>query len=422
MSEVGFLQLVALPVGLGLLGFVEPCSLGSTLLFLKFVEGKPAAAKIVQTLLFAVTRAGFIGVLGAAAAIVGSAFVSYQTGAWVLLGIVYVLLGAALMAAYCQERGLPFVEFGKVVVPTSSAQTESLTALEARAKANGAAVELIDGARLLELEPQCAPASRALYSPRTASVDPQAVLARMVAELEARQVAVRWGVKVVGVDPTLRSLTLGSGERLTFSFMINAAGAHADEIAAAYGLGRRYAFAPFRGTYYELDPQADVELRGNIYPVPEPELPFLGVHFTKTVSGRVFVGPTALPALGREHYQGLQGVEWLQLPGLVGRQLRQFAGSGPVLRRHALAELGRLRQGALAREARLLVPRLRPEHLLPSAKVGIRSQLYDRETRELVADFVVEEAADSVHVLNVVSPGFTAALAMARVIADKVRP
>lgn len=157
MSELGFLQLVALPVGLGLLGFVEPCSLGSTLLFLKFVEGKPATAKIVQTLLFAVTRAGFIGVLGAAAAIVGSAFVSYQTGAWVLLGIVYVLLGAALianraqwfaralgprMSAFSGTRGSIAlgVIFGLNIPACAAPLLAALLAMAAAAGASGAAL------------------------------------------------------------------------------------------------------------------------------------------------------------------------------------------------------------------------------------------------------------------------------------------
>lgn len=98
MSDVGFLQLVALPLALGLVGFVEPCSLGTTLLFAKYLNDKAAPEKIAQTLLFALTRSGVIGALGGAAAVVGSAFVSYQKGAWIVLGTLYVLLGAALAA------------------------------------------------------------------------------------------------------------------------------------------------------------------------------------------------------------------------------------------------------------------------------------------------------------------------------------
>ncbi len=205
---------------------------------------------------------------------------------------------------------------------------------------------------------------------------------------------------------------------VTFGFLVNAAGAYADRIARPFGCGLNYRIPPFRGAYWELDSASGIVINGNIYPVPVPELPFLGVHFTRSVAGKVYVGPTAMPALGREHYAGLDGIVAGELVPLLGRIALQYATNAQGFRRHAHQAGRYLVKSLFVKAAQRLVPRLRAEHLPPSAKRGIRPQLYDVRTRRLKMDFVGERTPHSLHVLNAISPGFTCALPFGEFLAE----
>lgn len=321
--------------------------------------------------------------------------------------------GSKRLLAYCHERALPVRATGKVIIPTKEGDFERLDELHRRGPANGVRLEMVDRSRLLELEPAAASAERALYSPNTASINPQLVLDALVAELGTLGVTVTFGVVVTAVDAKAKQVMLSTGGRLDYGFLLNAAGSHADRLAHAMGVGSAYVLLPFRGGYYELSARAPVKIRRQVYPVPDPELPFLGVHMTVTVSGKVYVGPTARPVLGREHYGALSGIDWGELPGQVWRHAELFLTNRGGFRRHALVEVERMMKSRFVEEAQRLIPAIRPEDLLPSKKVGIRAQLYDTVKRELVMDFLVEQGPSSLHVLNAVSPGFTAAFAFA---------
>jgi L-2-hydroxyglutarate oxidase LhgO len=169
---------------------------------------------------------------------------------------------------------------------------------------------------------------------------------------------------------------------------------------------------PFKGTYKELPSERAYLVNANIYPVPDLRNPFLGVHFTRSVTGTAHVGPTALPAFGREHYGKLKG--WSrEAPAIAGRNIGLLRKS-EAFRAAAKTEPRKYLKSVLYREAKLLVPELRRGDLKRSHKVGIRPQLVHWPTRQLVMDFVVLQEGGAMHVLNAVSPAFTSSMAFAK--------
>lgn len=326
----------------------------------------------------------------------------------------YCVRGARLMKEYCREKGLRLVENGKVIVPVNEGQDALLDELKRRADASGARSVIIDTKELLEIEPHAAPAARALYSPDTAVVDPKEILTALRGELEASGVRILFGTAFLGLKGTLTAVT-SSGD-IKFSRFVNAAGAFADKVADAFGVGREYRILPFKGTYKKLSQRSSGLVRGNVYPVPDLGNPFLGVHFTKSVHGDVYIGPTAIPVLGREEYGfmndlSLESISILLRDGVLLLSNADF-------RRAALSEIRKYSGRTLYGEARGLVPALAPGDLVDTPKSGIRPQLVDWRTKKLVTDFVLVRDSDSLHVLNAISPAFTCSMAFASHIAD----
>ena len=327
--------------------------------------------------------------------------------------------GARELAEYCDEHRLPISRCGKVIVPTNETEDRELDILFERAKSNGAKAELIDERTLAAIEPEARSHSgRALLSPDTAVVDPKAILTQLRESLNAR------GVEIL-LEHAVGSVAAGGssvrvrGETIGFGHLFNAAGLQADRVARAFGAGLRYVILPFKGLYYRLVPESRLRINGLIYPVPDLQVPFLGVHFTRAIDGHVDVGPTAWPALGRENYDGLRGVSALEGVSIGWRILQQYVLNNHGFRRFAHREALRFMKGRFAEAARSLVPRLRSIELAKSDKVGIRAQLLNRRTHELVMDFVVEHARRSTHILNAVSPAFTSSLPFARLVLDE---
>jgi L-2-hydroxyglutarate oxidase LhgO len=186
-----------------------------------------------------------------------------------------------------------------------------------------------------------------------------------------------------------------------------------------FGSGPRYTLLPFKGIYWKLDPASGININHLIYPVPDLRVPFLGVHTTTAIDGTVYVGPTAVPAFGRENYRGTEGVTARELVRIGSHLARQYLSGRDGFRRLAWQEGRRYFKPWFADAARAILPRLRPEHLLPCTKVGIRAQMLDKETGRLVTDFLVEEGPASTHVLNAISPAFTSSFPLARHICDE---
>ena len=321
------------------------------------------------------------------------------------------LAGNRLMRAYCKERGLPILESGKVIVARDESELPALEELHRRATANGARVELVDEAQLSEIEPSAQTAGRALFSRDTAVIDPKAVLASLRAELEASgRVRILTGRAFTGLAAARVAATTGGP--VAYGRLVNAAGAHCDRVARHFGLASDYRLIPFKGIYRKLRPGASFQVNGNIYPVPDIRNPFLGVHFTRSVHGDVYVGPTAIPAFGRENYGVLSGMDREAL-SIVGLDAALFF-SNAKFRSVALTEPKKYLAAWFNRDAARLVKRFDPADFLRAQKVGIRPQLVDWRTKELVMDFLVQAKDESVHVLNPISPAFTSSMDLAK--------
>jgi len=325
--------------------------------------------------------------------------------------------GNRAMRLFCQEHHLPVNECGKVVVATREEELEPLFELERRGRRNGVEVALIDEKELAEIEPNARTVQQALYSPTTASVDPVQVC-RCLRDLLRKQGAIFHFGQAYRCRKGDNAIETSGGLVIEFGQMINAAGLYADRIAGDFQQGRRYRILPFKGIY--LKHAGDkMPVRTNVYPVPDLRNPFLGVHFTLTADGRVKIGPTAIPALWRENYQGLEGFNLDEFLEIVGQEARLFWDNAFDFRALALAEMRKMRRSHLIASAARLVRRLDPEQFRHWTTPGIRAQLLDVEKMRLVQDFVVEADHESVHVLNAVSPAFTCAFPFAAWMVEK---
>ncbi len=326
--------------------------------------------------------------------------------------------GNQLLHAFCDEHDVPVRRCGKLVVARRPEDLPALDELLARATANDVPVEMVDELQARELEPLARTVERALWSPTTSSGSPSGVLDALAARVRRRGGRLLLGTEVTGARPgavVTRDGTWSVGH------LVNAAGLQADRVAAWFGMCDDYAVLPFKGLYWYGDWPAG-RLRRHVYPVPDPRNPFLGVHVTVTVEGRVKVGPTALPALWRESYGGAGGFD-ARDAAQVARLLPRFLTS----RHHDVLALLRQElpdwwQPHLVREAARLVPSIRPEHFRERGRPGVRAQLFHLPTRRLEMDFVVRADADSTHVLNAVSPAWTSSLAFAEHVVDELSP
>jgi L-2-hydroxyglutarate oxidase LhgO len=326
------------------------------------------------------------------------------------------LAGNMAMRAYCKEKGLPLLECGKVVVAREESEGPVLDELFRRATANGARVEMLDEKGLAEVEPSARTVGRALWSRMTAVVDPKAVLASLREDLTAGgRVRIRTGVEVLGAGGK-GAVRTTAGE-VGFGRLVNAAGAHCDRVARFFGVGEHYRLIPFKGIYRKLRTGARLTVNGNIYPVPDPRNPFLGVHFTRSVHGDVYLGPTAIPAFGRENYGILAGVD-RDAPRIAFEDAVLFFRNAGF-RSVALSEPRKYVPAYLHRDAARLVHGFDPAEVEPADKVGIRPQLVDWRTKQLLMDFIVERAGDTLHVLNPISPAFTSSMELARQIVEE---
>ncbi len=320
------------------------------------------------------------------------------------------LNGNFLMRAYCREKGLPLRETGKVIVARSEEELPVLEELSRRARANGAKVDMVDETGLAEIEPNARTVGKALFSHYTASVDPVAVLDSLRRDLcESDRAVVVTGCRFQGIRGSRTAVT--SRGTVSFGTFVNAAGAYCDRVAHCFGVAKQYRLVPFKGIYRKLRKGLAHTVRGNIYPVPDIRNPFLGVHFSSNVYGEVYLGPTAIPAFGRENYGLLSGID-LEGPSIALSDAILFFRS-PKFRSVALTEPRKFLKGAFFRDAVRLVRELSPADIVPAEKVGIRAQLVDWPRKELVMDFQVIADGDAIHVLNPISPAFTSSMDIA---------
>jgi 2-hydroxyglutarate dehydrogenase len=324
--------------------------------------------------------------------------------------------GVGRLRAYCDERGIPLREAGKLIVASSAEELGRLADLEDRARRNGVpGVRRLAALEIAEVEP-AAVGVAALHSPHTAIVDFAQVARALAADVAAAGGAIATGHEVTSVTPAGRRLLVGHARGMVEArAALFCAGAWSDRLAVGAGASPDPRIVPFRGAYLLVRPERAELVRGMIYPVPDPALPFLGVHLTRHIDGRLSVGPTALPVGGLDAYRirdvrprdALRILAW---PGTL-RMATRFPRAALQELRHAVS------RRAMAQSAARYVPELELTDL-DGTFAGVRAQAVARDGT-LVDDFVFSATERALHVRNAPSPGATSSLAIAAHVVER---
>ena len=319
--------------------------------------------------------------------------------------------GSRALYAYCEEHGIATERCGKVVVATDERDLARLDDLHARAQANG-----VDGTSLLgeddlrEVEPSVK-GIRALHSPGTGIVDFRRVASTLAEEIAGLCAAIRLRAAVHGMSLSgNRTVLVTKAGSVEARVVITCAGLHSDRLARMTGGPASPRIVPFRGRYHALSAEASALVRGLVYPVPDPSFPFLGVHFTKQITGEVWTGPNAVLALAREGYRG-RDVNPRDL-----LETLSYSGFRTLAQRYWRAGLSEMR-GDLSKQTfvealQRLVPSVRAEHLV-GTHAGVRAQALSSDG-QLLDDFWFDRADRVLHLRNAPSPAATSSLALAK--------
>ena len=324
--------------------------------------------------------------------------------------------GKQAMERFCSEYGIPYEVCGKVIVAVDERELPLLQSIYERGCANGVRCEMIDRARLLQLEPHVA-GLRAIHVPEAGIVNFRQVADTFAALLRQRGGQIVCSARMTAVRGDLRPIVVETtAGAFTADYAVTCAGLHADRVARQAGQPPPAQILPFRGEYYEVRPQASHLCRNLIYPVPDPSFPFLGVHFTRTIDGKLECGPNAVLAFAREGYNwrvfsARDLAEALTYPGFLRLAARHW--------RAGMAEMWRsISKAAFVRALKRLVPEVSGDDLIP-APAGVRAQAVGRDGR-LVDDFLLCTSERLVHVCNAPSPAATASLNIGRLVVEKL--
>jgi L-2-hydroxyglutarate oxidase len=318
--------------------------------------------------------------------------------------------GAASMVEFCQTYAIPYQISGKLIAAASEDELPRLTALYERAVANGLDVRLIGPEEARDYEPHVACVS-AIHVASTGIVDYSQVCRQLSELVEKAGGSVRLGTRVRAIRPDGDRLVVETtAGAVRADYLVNCAGLHSDRVAKLAGLTPPARIIPFRGEYYELRPDRRDLVRGLIYPVPDPQFPFLGVHLTRMIDGSVHAGPNAVLALAREGYS------WGKIRPRDIADEASYGGLWRLARKHlryGLTEVRRsLSTAKFAQSLARLVPEVDRDDIV-RAGAGVRAQAIARDG-SLVDDFLIVKARRQVHVLNAPSPAATSSLEIAK--------
>ena len=312
--------------------------------------------------------------------------------------------GNALMRAYCLENSLPLRKCGKVVVAQSQEEEDILLELKRRGDLNGCELSLLPKSRLGEYEPLASTFENFLWSPNTWSTSPHQVMTKLLSELKQLSVKIKTGLRFDGA--VNRVARFRNGDSIAYDVLVNAAGGYALDVSRKLGLSSSYSLLPFKGLYLRTR-AADRRFSAHIYPVPNIEQPFLGIHTTLTCDGFLKLGPTAVPALSPENYSTFEGLDLLKIPSLLLLEASLFIKDSFGFRGLAIRELQYLIKENIVREAQSLTSCRLSSADFDWYSPGIRAQLYDHVTQKLVTDFLLLREGEHFHVLNSISPAWT---------------
>jgi len=326
--------------------------------------------------------------------------------------------GKNAMVAFCEAEDVPYDICGKVIVATEESELSTLQTIFDRGRDNGVDCEMIGAERLRELEPHAA-GIQAIHVPETGIVDYSVVCERLADRIREMGGEIRTGARVERIVPINgTSMVYSTGGDVKTRFVVNCAGLQSDRVAALTGTMPAVKIVPFRGEYYMLTEEARSLCRNLIYPVPNPNFPFLGVHFTRMIDGGVECGPNAVLAFAREGYEKTDVsprdlMETLAYPGFLKLAATYWKiGAGEMWRSFS--------KQAFVRALQKLIPEIRAEHLEP-APAGVRAQAVTPDGR-LLDDFMIEETDSVINVCNAPSPAATSSLNIGRTITDRLLP
>ncbi len=329
--------------------------------------------------------------------------------------------GVPALYRYCAARGVPHQRTGKLIVAVRDEEIPRIEQLERQAKSAGITAERCTPAEAREHEPEVA-CRTGLWVPLAGIVDSVRLVHSLAEDARDAGGEFRTGSGMSAIQRHADGLVIDTPRgAVETRFVVNCAGLHADEVAHALGTARGLAIVPFRGDYRALAPGRAHLVRGLIYPAKDPDRPFLGVHLTRTITGKVLVGPNATIAPAREAYEGFlprRGTgDLLAEPAFWAMVLGNKAVRGHAAEEFRLS----VSRSAMADEAARMLPALRRSDLVAAHHSGIRAQVVERSTGALVEDLRLEQQPDALHVLNAVSPALTNSLAFAEYLVDRLR-
>lgn len=314
--------------------------------------------------------------------------------------------GNLALKNFCKQRNLKINECQKVVVAVDEEELKGLEELKRRGDINGVELIWLDEKELEKLYPNIKTYKKALLCPSTATVNPKAVTCEFAKVINELGVELILDCKYLGSSKNLVKTSKGDFEAKK---VINCAGLYADKIARDFGFSKDFVIIPFKGIYLK-DKNNISNLTTNVYPVPDLKNPFLGVHYTLTVDNESKIGPTAIPAFWRENYKGFDNFSFSEFFEILFYETKLFITNAFSFRKLAFSEIKKYNLNYFKNLAKKLTKNMNHEGYNSWSTPGIRAQLLNKNTLELVQDFVVESDENSVHVLNAVSPAFTSSI------------
>lgn len=326
-------------------------------------------------------------------------------------------LGNQRLKKYILEKGLPVLNLGKIITASNDQDVDRLEGIMRSAKYAGARVSLLSENVLKDYEPLAITHRKFIWSPDTSIGSPKHVMESLVQDFLDLGGTILLNSRVIAIQG--KNAVINQDSKITYRVLINCAGTGALNLAKMAGLGKNHKLLPVLGSYLSVDLK-EIPLRTLVYSTPHPLSPFLGVHFTHSFTGKIKIGPTAIPLLNREQYTMKTRLKRNELVESID-SLFLFVRKDPIFACQMIAmQLQGGTSRGMVRSASKLVPSVGHIHSWKREPAGIRAQLVDNQSGKLVNDFVIERNDHSLHILNAVSPGWTSALPFAEYIVRKI--
>ena len=316
---------------------------------------------------------------------------------------------------FLEKKNVPYKNCGKVVVASNSQEQKLIFDLYDRGMRNDVPLKIIDRAELKKIEPQAKTFEYALWSPSTSVANPKKVIDALAEDFKELGGHIILEEKITSFE---KKAVLSTNYKIYYEELINCAGLYADQIAHKFGEGLEYEILPFKGLYWYA-PNLKGKFSCHIYPTPHPKNPFLGTHLTVTEAGDVKIGPTAIPALWRENYRGMDSYDKREMFDILKIFPKFIFSKKHNALNLLISEIPKYNKKLMVSQARKIIPTLNSSDFTILGKPGIRAQLFNKKEAQLEMDFVVRKTDNSLHILNAVSPGWTSALSFADYIVEQ---